>query len=371
MHGGAATLVAGVHRREHVDHLGAADLADDEPVGPHPQRLPDQRAQGDLAGALDVGRPRLERRRRGGGRGAARRRPRPAPAARSAATRESRALSRVVLPLPVPPLTRNARRRRTTGSQQLGARRGDRAGRDQLGQGEHPLTAGPAARATVPGRDTGASTAWKRVPSAQPQVDVRRRRRRAAAHRRPPAAGRAGARPASSGNRTPVRSSPAPRSTPDLVGAVDQDVGDARRAAAAARAGRRRRRRGAARRAPRARSRRRPGRPAPAAPGRPAGASAARPRGRAARGPRRASSRREGLVVARALMRRPVTGTSTSTLARAARASGPRRESRRAGAQVDRLVQAALVAHRAQQRDPRSRLTDSGRTPAGRPRVTR
>ena len=37
-----------------------AHLADDEPVGSHPQRLPHERAQGDLAGALDVGRACLE-----------------------------------------------------------------------------------------------------------------------------------------------------------------------------------------------------------------------------------------------------------------------------------------------------------------------
>ena len=43
--GRAPTLVAGVHRREHVDHLGAAHLADDQPVRSHPQRLPHQRAQ--------------------------------------------------------------------------------------------------------------------------------------------------------------------------------------------------------------------------------------------------------------------------------------------------------------------------------------
>ena len=80
--GAAAALVAGVQRGEQVDHLGAAHLADHQPVGPHPQRLPDQGAQRDLAGALDVGRPGLEARRRAGGRAAARWRPRPGPAAR-------------------------------------------------------------------------------------------------------------------------------------------------------------------------------------------------------------------------------------------------------------------------------------------------
>ena len=78
MEGAAAALVAGVERGQQVDHLAAAHLADDQPVGPHPQRLPDQGADGDRAGALDVGRPRLERDDVRDGRAAARWRPRPA-----------------------------------------------------------------------------------------------------------------------------------------------------------------------------------------------------------------------------------------------------------------------------------------------------
>src|SRR5829696_662059 len=54
-------LVACVHRLEHVQGLGAPDLADDDPVGAHPQRVPDELADADLALALDVGRARLER----------------------------------------------------------------------------------------------------------------------------------------------------------------------------------------------------------------------------------------------------------------------------------------------------------------------
>ena len=53
-------LVTGVHRLEHVQRLGAANLADDDPVGPHAQRVADQLADPDLALALDVRRPRLE-----------------------------------------------------------------------------------------------------------------------------------------------------------------------------------------------------------------------------------------------------------------------------------------------------------------------
>ena len=52
--------MAGVHRLEHVERLGAADLADDDPVGPHAQRVPDELADRDLAFALDVLRPGLE-----------------------------------------------------------------------------------------------------------------------------------------------------------------------------------------------------------------------------------------------------------------------------------------------------------------------
>ena len=54
-------LVARVHRLEHVERLGAADLADDDPVGAHAQGVADELANPDLALALDVRRARLER----------------------------------------------------------------------------------------------------------------------------------------------------------------------------------------------------------------------------------------------------------------------------------------------------------------------
>jgi hypothetical protein len=41
--------VAGVHRLQHVHRLGAADLADDDPVGSHTQRVAHQLANRDLA----------------------------------------------------------------------------------------------------------------------------------------------------------------------------------------------------------------------------------------------------------------------------------------------------------------------------------
>ena len=57
VHGARAAVVSGVESREQVADLRAADLADDEPVGPHPQRLPDEVAQLDATRPLDVGGP--------------------------------------------------------------------------------------------------------------------------------------------------------------------------------------------------------------------------------------------------------------------------------------------------------------------------
>ena len=53
-------VVAGVHRLQHVDRFLAADLAEDDAVGPHAQRVLDEVAHGDLALALDVGGAGLE-----------------------------------------------------------------------------------------------------------------------------------------------------------------------------------------------------------------------------------------------------------------------------------------------------------------------
>ena len=60
VHGGQRALVAGVHGLEHVERLAAADLADDDAVGAHAQRVADQVADGDLAVALDVRRAGLQ-----------------------------------------------------------------------------------------------------------------------------------------------------------------------------------------------------------------------------------------------------------------------------------------------------------------------
>ena len=53
--------MAGVHGLEHVERLGAANLADDDAVGAHAQGVADELANLDLAAAFDVRRPRLER----------------------------------------------------------------------------------------------------------------------------------------------------------------------------------------------------------------------------------------------------------------------------------------------------------------------
>ena len=55
MHCARAAVVSGVERREQIDHFGAADLADDDAVRPHPQGLADELADCDFPDAFDVG----------------------------------------------------------------------------------------------------------------------------------------------------------------------------------------------------------------------------------------------------------------------------------------------------------------------------
>ena len=52
---------AGVEREQQVERLGVAHLADDEPIGPHAQRLLHEPAERDLAGALEARLPALQR----------------------------------------------------------------------------------------------------------------------------------------------------------------------------------------------------------------------------------------------------------------------------------------------------------------------
>ena len=107
-------LVAGVEGGEQLADLGAAHLADDEPVGPHPQRLAHEVDEGDPADALDVGPTTLQPHDVGVRRGRARGRPRRPRPARRPGTRRPGAASTVVLPAPVPPVTTSEARAATT-----------------------------------------------------------------------------------------------------------------------------------------------------------------------------------------------------------------------------------------------------------------
>ena len=49
----------GVHRLQHVEGLCAADLADDDAVGAHAQRVAHELALPDLTNSFDVGRARF------------------------------------------------------------------------------------------------------------------------------------------------------------------------------------------------------------------------------------------------------------------------------------------------------------------------
>ena len=49
-----------VHGLEHVEGLTAADLADDDPIRSHPERVANQISDRDLAAALDGRRPCLQ-----------------------------------------------------------------------------------------------------------------------------------------------------------------------------------------------------------------------------------------------------------------------------------------------------------------------
>ena len=57
---GQRTVVTGIHRLEHVERFAAAALTDDDAIGPHTQRVADQVADADFAGALNVRRARFE-----------------------------------------------------------------------------------------------------------------------------------------------------------------------------------------------------------------------------------------------------------------------------------------------------------------------
>ena len=57
VHGSRPALVSGVQRGEEVDDFSAANLADNDPVRPHAQRLADQLPQRDLPRTFDIRHP--------------------------------------------------------------------------------------------------------------------------------------------------------------------------------------------------------------------------------------------------------------------------------------------------------------------------
>ena len=60
VNGGHRAFMAGVHGLDHVERLGAAALADDDPVGPHSQRVLDQVGRRHGPAALDIAGTRLQ-----------------------------------------------------------------------------------------------------------------------------------------------------------------------------------------------------------------------------------------------------------------------------------------------------------------------
>ena len=61
MDGTERAIMAGRHRLQHIEDLAAADLANDDPIGPHTQRIAHQLTRRDFAFAFDVGRARPSR----------------------------------------------------------------------------------------------------------------------------------------------------------------------------------------------------------------------------------------------------------------------------------------------------------------------
>ena len=105
VHGRQRALVAGVHGLEHVEGLAAPDLADDDAVGPHAQRVADQVADGDLAPPSMLG-GRLSRRTTWSWTSCSSAASSMVTMRSSSGMNDERTLSSVVLPVPVPPVTR-------------------------------------------------------------------------------------------------------------------------------------------------------------------------------------------------------------------------------------------------------------------------
>ena len=224
VHRAAAALVAGVHRRQQVADLRAADLTDHQPVRPHPQRLADQVGQGDRARAArrwpgaPPGGPRA------GGRAQLAGVLHDHDPLAAAAPVRAAPPSRVVLPEPVPPLTRNASRGCDDPAQQLrpaGVSDPDatQSSREKLAR------AGTRSEMQVPGAARVPSTAWTRLPSASRAST----NGDASSSRRPDRGGQPLGQPAHLavvGEPELGQLQPGAAIDVHLVGAVDQHVGD-------------------------------------------------------------------------------------------------------------------------------------------------
>ena len=119
-------VVARVHGLQHVQGLGAAAFAHHDAVRPHAQGVADQVADGIGPLAFDVGHFRLESHRRALCSAAARRCLRSVTMRSLSGMKSLRQLSRVVLPVPVPPEIKMLRRSSDGGPEELRRRRGDR-----------------------------------------------------------------------------------------------------------------------------------------------------------------------------------------------------------------------------------------------------
>ena len=100
---GHRAFVAGVHGLEHVERLGAAALADDDPLGPHTQGVAHQVGGRDRALAFDVRPAGFPAAPRGPAAAAVRPRPRWSRCGRCSGMKLDSVFSSVVLPEPVPP----------------------------------------------------------------------------------------------------------------------------------------------------------------------------------------------------------------------------------------------------------------------------
>ena len=233
----------------------------------------------------------------------------------------------------------------TTGRSSSAPRRGQRPRVDQLVEGE-TRRRGTRSERTVPGRARPAR-ARRGSGCRRPAAGRRRaRRRRGDGRPRPPAAGRAAARARRRGSRTPVSSRPGARSSQTWSAPLTRtSVTPSQPQQRLERAGPDHVAR-AARRGRRAPSRRRPGRPcsrrASATSWGVSGAGVARkPLAHAV----------EELGPGHALRAHAAAGSSTDPAGPRRARSAPRRDRAGPSAEVDGLVEPALVGHRDEQRD--------------------